>query len=138
MKRTETREMLFKALYEIEIQKDVSEEHTDLFLENNEITDNEAISYIKKAIKEITERKDELEELISKNLKKDWTLDRISKTNIALLKLAIYEIKYAEVPFKVAINEAVELAKKYGDDNTPAFVNGILASVVKKNKIEEQ
>ena len=63
MKRTETREMLFKALYEIEIQKDVSEEHTDLFLENNEITDNEAISYIKKAIKEITERKDELEEL---------------------------------------------------------------------------
>ena len=61
MKRTETREMLFKALYEIEIQKDVSEEHTDLFLENNEITDNEAISYIKKAIKEITERKDELE-----------------------------------------------------------------------------
>ena len=57
MKRTETREMLFKALYEIEIQKDVSEEHTDLFLENNEITDNEAISYIKKAIKEITKKR---------------------------------------------------------------------------------
>ena len=130
MKRTETREMLFKALYEIEIQKDVSEEHTDLFLENNEITDNEAISYIKKAIKEITERKDELEELISKNLKKDWTLDRISKTNIALLKLAIYEIKYAEVPFKVAINEAVDLAKKYSEETSSAFINGVLASIV--------
>ena len=134
MKRTETREMLFKALYEIEIQKDVSEEHTDLFLENNEITDNEAISYIKKAIKEITERKDELEELISKNLKKDWTLDRISKTNIALLKLAIYEIKYAEVPFKVAINEAVDLAKKYSEETSSAFINGVLASVVKEEK----
>lgn len=134
MKRTETREMLFKALYEIEIQKDVSEEHTDLFLENNEISDNEAISYIKKAIKEITERKDELEELISKNLKKDWTLDRISKTNIALLKLAIYEIKYAEVPFKVAINEAVDLAKKYSEETSSAFINGVLASIVAEEK----
>ncbi len=134
MKRTETREMLFKALYEIEIQKDVSEEHTDLFLENNEITDNEAISYIKKAIKEITERKDELEELISKNLKKDWTLDRISKTNIALLKLATYEIKYAEVPFKVAINEAVDLAKKYSEETSSAFINGVLASIVAEEK----
>ena len=134
MKRTETREMLFKALYEIEIQKDVSEEHTDLFLENNEITDNDAISYIKKAIKEITERKDELEELISKNLKKDWTLDRISKTNIALLKLAIYEIKYAEVPFKVAINEAVDLAKKYSEETSSAFINGVLASIVAEEK----
>ena len=126
--------MLFKALYEIEIQKDVSEEHTDLFLENNEISDNEAISYIKKAIKEITERKDELEELISKNLKKDWTLDRISKTNIALLKLAIYEIKYAEVPFKVAINEAVDLAKKYSEETSSAFINGVLASIVAEEK----
>lgn len=134
MKRTETREMLFKALYEIEIQKDVSEEHIDLFLENNEISDNEAISYIKKAIKEITERKDELEELISKNLKKDWTLDRISKTNIALLKLAIYEIKYAEVPFKVAINEAVDLAKKYSEETSSAFINGVLASIVAEEK----
>lgn len=134
MKRTETREMLFKALYEIEIQKDVSEEHIDLFLENNEITDSEAISYIKKAIKEITERKDELEELISKNLKKDWTLDRISKTNIALLKLAIYEIKYAEVPFKVAINEAVDLAKKYSEETSSAFINGVLASIVAEEK----
>ena len=134
MKRTETREMLFKALYEIEIQKDVSEEHIDLFLENNEIIDSEAISYIKKAIKEITEIKDELEELISKNLKKDWTLDRISKTNIALLKLAIYEIKYAEVPFKVAINEAVDLAKKYSEETSSAFINGVLASIVAEEK----
>ena len=102
MKRTETREMLFKALYEIEIQKDVSEEHTDLFLENNEITDNEAISYIKKAIKEITERKDELEELISKNLK---NLQKILpylqsigvletvKNSASILKLTLEEIK---------------------------------------------
>lgn len=133
MKKSEAREMLFKALYEIEIQKDITEEHINMFLENNEITDNETISYIKKSINEIYNKNQELEELISKNLKKDWKLERISKTNIAILKLAIYEIKYAEVPFKVAINEAVNLAKKYSEETAPAFINGILASVVAEN-----
>ena len=51
---------------------------------------------------------------------------------MSILKLAIYEIKYTQVPFKVAINEAVELAKKYGDENSKTFVNGILASIVKE------
>ena len=60
-----------------------------------------------------------------------WKLDRISKINIALLKLSIYEIIYTDVPYKVAINEAVELAKKYGEDKSKNFVNGILASIVK-------
>lgn len=130
MKRSEARELLFKAIYETEIQKDFSEEHIDLFIENNEIKDKETINYIKKSIEGINENANELEELISKNLKKDWTLDRISKTSIAILKLAIYEIKYANIPFKVAINEAVDLSKKYSEDAAPAFVNGILASIV--------
>ena len=67
------------------------------------------------------------------NLKQDWKIDRISKVTLAILKLAVYEIKYAKIPFKVAINEAVELAKKYGEDTAPQFVNGILASIVKEN-----
>ena len=58
-------------------------------------------------------------------------MDRISKVDLSILKLAIYEIKYKEIPFKVVINEAVELAKKYGEDSSKNFVNGILASVVK-------
>ena len=70
--------------------------------------------------------------MISKKLKKEWTIDRISKINLAILKIAIFEIKYQELPFKVAINEAVELAKKYGDDVAPVFVNGVLASIVNK------
>ena len=69
--------------------------------------------------------------LIEKNLKTDWKMDRISKVDLSILKLAIYEIKYKEIPFKVVINEAVELAKKYGEDSSKNFVNGILASVVK-------
>ena len=67
------------------------------------------------------------------NLKDDWKLSRISKMDLAILKLAIYEIKFSDVPYKVSINEAVELAKKYGEDNSKTFVNGILASIVKKD-----
>ena len=66
------------------------------------------------------------------SLKKDWNLSRVSKVEIAILKVAIYEILYTETPFKVAINEAVELAKKYGEDKSSAFVNGVLANIVKE------
>lgn len=130
MKRSEAREMLFKALYEIEVQKDITDEHMKLFLDNNDITDNATISYIKTSVNTINEKTQELEQEISKNLKKDWTLERISKINIALLKLAIYEIKYTDTPFKVVINEVVDLAKKYSEETAPAFINGVLASVV--------
>ena len=130
MKRSEAREMLFKALYEVEIQKDVTDEHISLFLENNEVTDEATIEYVKKSVNSINDKKEEIEELITKNLKKDWTLERISKVNIALLKLAIYEIKYAEIPFKVVINEVVDLAKKYSEETAPSFINGVLASIV--------
>ena len=68
---------------------------------------------------------------IENNLKSDWKLGRISKMDLSVLKLAIYEIKYTETPYKVAINEAVELAKKYGEDKSKNFVNGVLASIVK-------
>ena len=65
-------------------------------------------------------------------MKSNWKIERISKIDLSLLELAIYEIKYKEVPYKVAINEAVELAKKYGEENSKTFVNGILASIVKE------
>ena len=70
--------------------------------------------------------------MIKENLKSDWKIERISKINLAILKLAIYEIKYKQIPFKVVINEAVELAKKYGEESSKNFVNGILASIVKE------
>ena len=68
--------------------------------------------------------------MISDNLKRDWTIERISKVNLAILEIAIFEIKYNELPFKIVINEAVELAKKYGEESSKKFVNGILASVI--------
>ena len=133
MSRSEIRELAFKLQYQVEIQKEVSEEVIDLFLENNNITSNEAIEYIKDTILGIDREKDAILNLISKNIKSDWSIERISKINLALLKIAIYEIIYKELPYKVAINEAVELAKKYGEETSKTFINGVLASIVKEN-----
>ena len=132
MSRSAIREQAFKFLYEIEVQKDVTDEHINVFLENNEIEDDNAKEYIIDIVKGVNNNFDNIISKISENLKSDWKIDRISKINLALLKLAIYEICYKKLPYKVVINEVVELAKKYGDDASPVFINGILASVVNK------
>ena len=134
MNRSLSRETVFKFLYELEFLKEENRnEQLDLYIENNEIKDIATIEYINKIVNGIEENKEYICELISKNLKKDWSIERISKVNLAILKLAIYEIKYMELPYKVGINEAVELAKKYGDNTARQFVNGVLASIVKEN-----
>jgi len=131
MNRTQTREQAFKLLYQIEIQKEVNNEDIALFLDNNGIKSKESIEYIEDIVNGVNEKSSDIIEQIEKNLKKEWQIDRISKINLALLKLAIYEIKYKDIPYKVVINEVVELAKKYGEETSKVFINGILASVVK-------
>ena len=133
MNISKMREYAFMLIYELEVQKEYSEENVELFIENNEIEDKDARKYIRKIIKGIKENEVEIEKNIKDKLKPEWSLERISKINIALLKLAIYEMLYADVPYKVAINEVVELAKKYGDNNSAPFINGVLANVVKEN-----
>ena len=133
MNRSEIREQAFKLIYSLEIKKkEPLEEKISLYIESNGIEDKNTITYIEDAVKGIDKNKEDIVEKIEKNLKKDWKIERISKVDLAILKLAIYEIKYKEIPFKVVINEAVELAKKYGEDNSKNFVNGILASIVKE------
>ena len=133
MKRSAIRELAFQLIYSLEIQKPESlEEQIELYLECNEVEENEAKEYIKDAIFGIKENISEIQGLIEKNLKADWKIDRISRIDLSLLKLAIYEIKYKKIPYKVAINECLELSKKYGEESSKNFVNGILASVVKE------
>jgi len=132
MKRSAAREEAFKLLYSLEVQKENLDEQLEMYFENEEITDQEIKDYILYVVKGIERNISDIQNKISDNLKKDWKIERISKINLVLLKLAIYEILYTETPYKVAINEAIEIAKKYGDDNSPNFVNGILASVVKE------
>ena len=132
MERSAIREQAFKLIYSLEIQKQVDlEEQIDLYLEANDIENKNAKEYIKDSVLGIEKNKEEIKKLIEKNLKADWKIQRISKIDLSILKLAIYEIQFNEIPYKVAINEAVELAKKYGEDKSKNFVNGILASIVK-------
>ena len=133
MKRSAIRELAFRLIYSLQIQKEEElEEQIELYLECNEVNENEAKEYIKDAVFGIKENINEIQGLIEKNLKADWKIDRISKIDLSLLKLAIYEIKYKKIPYKVAINECLELSKKYGEESSKNFVNGILASVVKE------
>lgn len=133
MNRSEARDMAFKFLYQVEVQKENNEEAINLFFENNEIKSEDAKKYILDVANGVSKNLENITELIKKNLKQDWKIERISKVTLAILKLATYEIVYAKIPFKVVINEAVELAKKYGEDSSSSFVNGILASIVKEN-----
>lgn len=133
MKRSAIRELTFRLIYSLEIQKvEDLEEQIELYIQCNDIEEDDAKEYIKDAILGIKENNIEIQGLIEKNLKADWKIDRISKIDLSLLKLAIYEIKYKEIPYKVAINESLELAKKYGEETSKNFINGILASVVKE------
>ena len=133
MNRTAMRESAFKLIYSLEIQKqDNLKEQIDVYFESENIEDKAAKEYIEDAVLGIEEHKEEILGFIEKNLKSDWKIDRISKIDLSILKLAIYEIQYKDIPFKVVINEAVELAKKYGEDSSKNFINGILASIVNK------
>ena len=133
MNRTAIREQTFRLIYSLEIQKHEDlEEAIELYEENNGITEKKAKDYMIDTILGIQKNKDKIVQSIENNLKSDWKLERISKIDLAILKLAIYELKYTEIPFKVVINEAVELAKKYGEDSSKNFVNGVLASIVKE------
>lgn len=138
MNRSKIREETFKLLYSLQLMYDINlEEQLELFINEENITEKDAIEYIKSVVNGISENESEIERQIEENIKKDWSISRISKIDLTLLKLGIYEIVFSKIPYKVVVNEVVELAKKYGDDNSKGFVNGVLASIIKKNNIEE-
>ena len=141
MTRTEMRELTFELLYSLEVQKMEQQEYNEqieLFLVEQNVSQEKAKTYMTETINGIAKNKEEILELISQNLKEKWDISRVSKINITLLKLATYEIVYTELPYKVVVNEAVEIAKKYGDDTSPAFINGVLANIIKQTGIANE
>lgn len=135
MNKSAIRELTFKLLYSLDVQKSYEDEDIELYLEDEEINSEQVKNQVKEDIKSIIENTDLIEKQISNNLKQDWKIERISRVNVALLKLAIYEMLIKKVPYKVVINEVVELAKKYGEDTSSSFINGVLATVVKENNL---
>ena len=106
-----------------------------MFLLSQEVEDDAVKEYLKDILFGVSKNEEKINKLIEQNLKEKWTIDRISKVNLSLLKLAIYEMVYSDLPYKVAINEVVELAKRYSDEQGQSFINGILASIVKQEKL---
>ena len=139
MNRSETRNMAYKLLYSLEIQKPEEneiQEQIEMFISNNDIIEKNVKDYIYDVINGIYENKEKILLIIEKNLREEWAIERVSKINLSILKLATYEIIYSKLPYKVVINEAIELAKKYGEDNSYSFVNGILANIIKELNLE--
>ncbi len=133
MNRSELREQVFKLLFRVEFTPiEEMAEQEELFTEtsDNEISSKDA-DYIREKYERIAEKLSEIDEAINKETT-GWNTSRIAKVDLTILRLAIYEIKYDDsVPTGVAINEAVELAKKFGQDGSPSFVNGVLAKFAK-------
>ena len=135
MKRKRSRELAMELLFSMEISKNSYEQTIESFIENYEM-DLKTIDleYIKEVMKSVTDYKEEIDEII-KNSLINWTIDRVSKVNLTIVRLAIAEMLYInDVPEVVAINEAIELTKKYSDDKSVSFVNGALDKAFKNIK----
>lgn len=128
MTRHEIREASFILLYEKELNDDTVEELADATTESFEMpVSKEIISFVTA----VSEKKEELDSYISQ-FSPTRAVNRIAKINLIILRIAIYEMKYCEnVPNKVAVNEAIELAKAYSDKKDAAFINGVLNSCLK-------
>lgn len=136
MKRSEVREVLFKLLFRAEFN-DVSEMPEQMqFFFNVDVDEDANIKdkdrdYIIEREGKILEKLPEIDKEISEKAV-GWTIDRMGKVDIAIIRLAVYEILFdEEIPVGVSINEAVELAKKYGRDESGSFINGVLAKFAK-------
>lgn len=135
MKRKRSREIAMELLFSMEISKNSYEQTIESFIENYEM-DLKTIDleYIKEVMKSVVDHKEEIDEII-KNSLINWTIDRVSKVNLTIVRLAIAEMLYIDdVPEVVAINEAIELTKKYSDDKSVSFVNGALDKAFKNIK----
>ena len=115
MEEMTRRELAFCYIYSQEIQKQNSKAQVKIFLDSLEIENNRDREYVKDSAQAIKEHNEEISKLIEENLKTGWTIDRISTVDLSLLKLAIYEINYLKTPYKIIINEIVNMAKKYGE-----------------------
>ena len=130
MSRTQLREHIFRMLFRVEFNsaEEMKEQEQFYFEELEEATGKDQ-EYILNKYRAIDEKKEEIDKLLNE-VTEGWKTTRMNRVDLTILRLATYEIKWDEdVPTGVAINEAVELAKKYSSDDGPAFVNGVLAKV---------
>lgn len=130
MNRSELRERIFRMLFRIEFNREEEmKEQEDLYFELIGGVDEQDKTYILNKYRAIVEKKEEIDKFLNEYTT-GWKTSRMNRVDLTILRLAVYEMKWdEEIPIGVAINEAVELAKKYSSDEGPAFVNGVLAKL---------
>lgn len=130
MNRKLSREKTMELLFGMTLSKDTIEEAIENFVDNYEgnIKDID-LTYVKQALIGIENNKEAIDKVIEENLH-NWKLDRISKVNLSILRLSTYELLYDnEIPTNVAINEALEITRRYSDEKSVGFINGVLDKV---------
>ena len=129
LKRSELREKCMIILYQYDIMKNNKlEVEIDEVIKDNLEIENE---YVKDIVYGVITHESELNELANKYIK-DWTIDRLDKTGAAILRIALFELKYTDTPEVVVINEAIELSKKYSDDAVRKIINAVLDRIIKE------
>ncbi|HEL6807312.1 TPA: transcription antitermination factor NusB [Listeria monocytogenes] len=128
MKRREAREKALQTLFQIEL----NEMSLDQAIKN--IMEDEQDDYMEKLVEGVMANKAEIDAIIEPNLD-NWRMDRLSKVDLSLLRLSVYEIKYLDdVPNRVSLNESIEIAKIYSDEKSSKFINGVLANIAPEDK----
>ncbi|MBE6156853.1 MAG: transcription antitermination factor NusB [Firmicutes bacterium] len=128
--RSELREKIMIILYQWEIFKKTQENvmTIDEIIDNNMEIEND---FVKDVVYGVVTHQVEIDELANKYMT-DWSIDRLDKTGSAILRMGVFELKYTDTPDVVVINEAVELAKKYSDDNVRKIINAVLDKIIKE------
>lgn len=124
--RTELREIIMKVLYQVNILQDTNLEYNieDLIKEQLEVEND----FVNTTVNGIIKNQKDINDIANKYLK-DWTIDRLNKVDQSILSIGIYELSYTDTPSIVAINEAIELSKKYSDEAVTKMINGVLDSI---------
>lgn len=130
MSRREARDTAFKLVFEIPFQGFDYKDRIDFFIENLDITlTAPEKEYVRSVVCKCFENLESIDTMVAPLLK-NWTISRLPKVSLSILRLAVTEMAYFdEIPYQVSINEAIELAKQYGDDDAPAFINGVLDKI---------
>jgi transcription antitermination factor nusB len=130
LSRRKLREEAFKIIFSMEFLE-VDDDKVDIYCNINGIGNTEDIDYLKNIVDIYNNNNKYLENIIKDNKKETWEYGRIDKSSIALIKLAIIEIEYLNIPYKIVINECINICKKYSEEKNTKFINGILANYIK-------
>lgn len=132
-RRTRAREIALQILYQDDLNPSRNLAADELFLKRRLLEDRESMDFASSLISGVRRNRAELDELLRRRAD-NWSLERMAATDRNLLRLSAFEILYTETPGRVVINEAVEIAKRFGSKTSPQFVNGVLDRVLKERK----